>query len=311
MGRSATTGRRTRLDEDACRAWVGARPVYDHRTMAWSSRRRGPPSGRENAAIDSNLSSRSAARDILGWLMGHGPTRAKTLSTGSSPLPTADSLPRAYPKRGDTDVVSLAGVHEVGGTLRSVGACRSAQHPRFHRQLAQNCTGPLRETPAGLFQPAMGVPEIRALKDEVKNKPFGYALEHKDTLRLNPAPIVVKMLEDAHKGTDDEMEMLRRVSGVSYSAASDTTVSALRSFFLAMALYPTIQSKAQTEIDALLSAPGGMFPTFEHKASLPYVEALLPEVLRWRPVLPLSVPHATSACQGNPCSDQFHCQSDL
>ncbi|KAF7296732.1 Cytochrome P450 [Mycena chlorophos] len=137
--------------------------------------------------------------------------------------------------------------------------------------------------------------EIRALKDEVKNKPFGYALEHKDDLRLNPAPIVVKMLEEAHKGTDDEMEMLRRVSGVSYSAASDTTVSALMSFFLAMALYPAIQHKAQTEIDALLGAPGATFPTFEHKASLPFVEALLREVLRWRPVLPLSVPHATSA----------------
>ncbi|KAF7288359.1 Cytochrome P450 [Mycena chlorophos] len=128
--------------------------------------------------------------------------------------------------------------------------------------------------------------EIRALKDEVKNQPFGYALEHK---------ALVKMLEEAQAGTDDEMEMLRRVSGVSYSAASDTTVSALMTFFLAMALYPAIQRKAQTEIDDLLGAPGGKFPTFEHKASLPYVEAVLREVLCWRPVLPLSVPHATSA----------------
>jgi cytochrome P450 len=35
-------------------------------------------------------------------------------------------------------------------------------------------------------------------------------------------------------------------------------------------------------------------PVFEDRAQLPYVSALCEEVQRWRPVMPLAVPHTAS-----------------
>lgn len=59
-----------------------------------------------------------------------------------------------------------------------------------------------------------------------------------------------------------------------------------------MACYPLAQLKAQQEIDNLTG--GQRLPNYDDRPSLPYVEALFREVMRWRPVLPLGVPHAAS-----------------
>lgn len=56
------------------------------------------------------------------------------------------------------------------------------------------------------------------------------------------------------------------------------TVSALGSFFLAMLLYPEIQSKAQAEVDRVIGKD--RLPDFSDEPSLPYVTALVKEVLR-------------------------------
>ena len=71
------------------------------------------------------------------------------------------------------------------------------------------------------------------------------------------------------------------------------TVSAFYSFFLAMALHPEVQKKAQEEIDRV----GGpdRLPTFDDQPDLPYVDALLKEILRWNPVAPLGLPHVTTS----------------
>ncbi|KAF7374547.1 Cytochrome P450 [Mycena sanguinolenta] len=64
-------------------------------------------------------------------------------------------------------------------------------------------------------------------------------------------------------------------------------------FFLAMALYPDIQKKAQAEIDAVIGTD--RLPEFEDRPSLPFVEALYREVMRRKPVTPLGVAHASIA----------------
>ncbi|KAH8998286.1 cytochrome P450 [Lactarius hatsudake] len=67
------------------------------------------------------------------------------------------------------------------------------------------------------------------------------------------------------------------------------TVSALQTFILAMTLYPEVQRKAQTEIDQVIG--NSRLPDFSDQDALPYVQAVLKEVLRWHPVTPLGVPH--------------------
>jgi hypothetical protein len=62
------------------------------------------------------------------------------------------------------------------------------------------------------------------------------------------------------------------------------TVAALSAFTLAMLIHPEVQAKAHAEIDAAIGHD--RLPEFEDRPSLPYVEALLMEVLRWMPVTP-------------------------
>ncbi|QRW06340.1 cytochrome P450 family protein [Ceratobasidium sp. AG-Ba] len=73
---------------------------------------------------------------------------------------------------------------------------------------------------------------------------------------------------------------------------SDTTVSAIQSFFLAMTLYPDAQAKAKLEVISYLeqrSTTNGsrdiILPA--DRPHLPYTSALLQEVLRWHPVIPV------------------------
>ncbi|KAK8119960.1 uncharacterized protein PG998_004586 [Apiospora kogelbergensis] len=50
-------------------------------------------------------------------------------------------------------------------------------------------------------------------------------------------------------------------------------------------------AKAQADLDRVVGR--GRLPTFEDRARLPYIDAIVNEVLRWRPVVVGGVPHAT------------------
>ncbi|KAK7015662.1 cytochrome P450 [Favolaschia claudopus] len=76
---------------------------------------------------------------------------------------------------------------------------------------------------------------------------------------------------------------------IKWSAASFYGVSVVMAYFLAAAKYPCIQRAAQAEMDTVVGTK--RLPTFEDRASLPYVEAVCKELLRWLPIVPLGVPH--------------------
>ena len=59
-----------------------------------------------------------------------------------------------------------------------------------------------------------------------------------------------------------------------------------------MASNPQIQKRAQGALDTIVGPD--RLPTFEDQASLPYITAIAKECLRWRSVVPLSVPHVTT-----------------
>ncbi|ELU40025.1 cytochrome P450 [Rhizoctonia solani AG-1 IA] len=69
-----------------------------------------------------------------------------------------------------------------------------------------------------------------------------------------------------------------------YAGGADTTVSVVETFFLAMALYPDIQRRAQEEIDRVLNTR--RLPTINDRDALPFTWAIYQECLRWGVVTP-------------------------
>jgi hypothetical protein len=58
-------------------------------------------------------------------------------------------------------------------------------------------------------------------------------------------------------------------------------------FVLAMLLYPEAQEKAQKEIDSVIGSD--QLPSMDDAPKLEYVDRLIQEVLRWRPIAPIGV----------------------
>ncbi|KAI0043597.1 cytochrome P450 [Auriscalpium vulgare] len=84
-------------------------------------------------------------------------------------------------------------------------------------------------------------------------------------------------------------EALRNACGSLYLAGFDTVVAALHSLFLALALHPLVQRKAQAEVDAVTGRT--RLPSFDDQPHLPYVDAICKELVRWRPLAPMLFPH--------------------
>ncbi|KAI0292203.1 cytochrome P450 [Multifurca ochricompacta] len=87
--------------------------------------------------------------------------------------------------------------------------------------------------------------------------------------------------------TEPEMAFL---AGLMYSAGAETTSTALIWWTLAVVAFPEVQRRAQAELDDVVGR--SRLPTFDDAPHLPYVRAIVKEVLRWRPVAPLGVAHA-------------------
>lgn len=69
----------------------------------------------------------------------------------------------------------------------------------------------------------------------------------------------------------------------SWSDGRRKTKSTLLTFVYAMMNHPEVQFRAQAEIDRVVGRQ--RLPDFEDRASLPYVDAVLRETMRWSPVV--------------------------
>jgi cytochrome P450 len=97
------------------------------------------------------------------------------------------------------------------------------------------------------------------------------------------------MLEDmaapSSISSSEDEQMIKDLAGQMYLGGSDTTVSSVVSFFLAMAVYPEVQKKAQEEIDRIVGTD--RLPELTDEVDLPYVSGVVNECLRWLPVGPM------------------------
>lgn len=83
---------------------------------------------------------------------------------------------------------------------------------------------------------------------------------------------------------------LKFIGGALMEGASDTSSSLILTIVQAMIHYPEVQRKAQAEIDQVVGA--GRSPEWSDLERLPYINMIVKEGHRWRPVAPLCFPHA-------------------
>jgi cytochrome P450 len=77
-----------------------------------------------------------------------------------------------------------------------------------------------------------------------------------------------------------------------FIAGTETTRHTLTWIWLYLAAFPEVQKKAQAEVDAVIGRDGRV--SARAREQLPYVDAVLHEVMRIRPVVPTGVMHLTT-----------------
>ncbi|KAF8987177.1 cytochrome P450 [Cyathus striatus] len=120
-----------------------------------------------------------------------------------------------------------------------------------------------------------------SLSQEFKNRPFEQGRQEL-AAGTNLSQSFLSMSLDELSGTKEDestLEVIKDVASVFYSAGSDTSMAALYVFVLLMTRYPDVQRKAQEEIDEKIG--NDRLPEFEDEPNLPYLTAVLLEVLRW------------------------------
>ncbi|KAH9970771.1 cytochrome P450 [Russula compacta] len=131
----------------------------------------------------------------------------------------------------------------------------------------------------------------RDLGVEVLNAPIQFVRNAMREGTVQPS-LALDNLQQTEKlsGTEREKaeETVSGALGSIYLAGSDTTVTAILTFFVAMLLHPDIAKKAQRELDVITRRD--RLPTLDDRPSLPFVDAVCKEALRWKPVLPLGMP---------------------
>ncbi|KAF8599138.1 cytochrome P450 [Ceratobasidium sp. AG-I] len=86
-------------------------------------------------------------------------------------------------------------------------------------------------------------------------------------------------------------DLVGYLGGAMIEAGSDTTSGWLQTLVLSMVAFPEAQKKAQAELDEVVGQDRA--PNPEDFPRLPYIQAVIKECHRWRPVAPLAIPHGT------------------
>ncbi|KAK2051646.1 cytochrome P450 [Colletotrichum caudatum] len=75
-------------------------------------------------------------------------------------------------------------------------------------------------------------------------------------------------------------------------ANGETSVAILCWLVVAMATHPRVMREAQAALDGVVGR--GRMPVYADRAALPYVDAVVDEVMRWRPLIPAGMDHAAA-----------------
>ncbi|KAF8504866.1 cytochrome P450 [Russula emetica] len=127
----------------------------------------------------------------------------------------------------------------------------------------------------------------RKLSERIKNEPIEFV---KNALHDGTA---VRSLASEHLQELENLVGPPRVWDLQdiFLAGLESTVSPIKSLFLALVLFPQVQRRAQAELDVVVGRD--RLPMFDDRPHLPYIEAICKELMRWLIVAPLGVTHSS------------------
>ncbi|KAI0713031.1 cytochrome P450 [Cerioporus squamosus] len=101
---------------------------------------------------------------------------------------------------------------------------------------------------------------------------------------------MAKALLDTFGDAEESERLAKMTTSTMYMGPSETIAVSMHTFILAMLLYPReVQEHVRREIEKVLGPH--RLPTFDDFGLIPYVDALIKEVLRWHPIVPLDLLH--------------------
>ncbi|KIX99130.1 uncharacterized protein Z520_04706 [Fonsecaea multimorphosa CBS 102226] len=122
-------------------------------------------------------------------------------------------------------------------------------------------------------------------------KLWGDLKKEVDEGKANPCFAKDFYLSNPEKLGLDQLQAAYQTGGL-VEAGSETTSAFLNSWILAMTLNPHIMRKAQAEVDRVVGED--RLPTWEDEANLPYLRAMIKELLRTRPPNKFGMQHYTT-----------------
>ncbi|TFY81751.1 hypothetical protein EWM64_g2260 [Hericium alpestre] len=128
--------------------------------------------------------------------------------------------------------------------------------------------------------------KCRLLMDEIMQVPLASVQRKMAAGTARPSNIGSMLKEN--NGDLDGMDLVKKVGLSMYAAMTDTTSMGITVAVHAFLLHPDVQRRAQDELDVVVGRD--RLPSFADRDTLPYVNAIVREVVRWKPVLPLGFP---------------------
>lgn len=144
--------------------------------------------------------------------------------------------------------------------------------------------------PGGKFK--KDAAEAKVINQRLRHIPFNMV---RDQMAAGTASssfistLLSQLPPDEDPGTSHQAGVIRDSAAAMYGAAMDSTVSLMYTLLGAMVLQPDIQHQAQSELDSVLGQD--RLPTFDDRPSLPFIDCIILEALRWNIVTPLGFPH--------------------
>uniref|UniRef100_A0A0W0EWD1 Putative cytochrome P450 n=1 Tax=Moniliophthora roreri TaxID=221103 RepID=A0A0W0EWD1_MONRR len=167
---------------------------------------------------------------------------------------------------------------------------------------AANNSGPIGSTPADMFPWLGHLPSwfpgtyyasfalaSRTIIQRLYDDPVEFVQKQMRDGNAERSFISEKLTEVGDELDEEALQDIKGASATVFAAGEDTSFATLTIFFLVMILHPEYQTRAYQEITSVVGKD--RLPEHRDRDSLPFVECILQETLRWHPVVPLGIPH--------------------